>query len=258
MTSSKPRPPRTRTRRPATTAAAGTPTLAELRARARDLGIRGFSRMPRDELERELAAHGQSPQPPQAAAATAPAAGAAPAAATAPAPKTAAAAGPAPVLHEDIDRLPPPREPQLGLLAQRPGVVQAYWVLPPELTHMLPPLRLRLLRAGAPHEAPIAELPLAAGSGQHYFHIAEDVDPGSVYLELGYYDSGQRFVNAIGSRLAHVPSLYAAQPAASDSRFRALHLHAGGFERDGRLGWDASITSPAAPFSAPSSPPFNR
>lgn len=84
-----------------------------------------------------------------------------------------------------------------------------------------------------------------------------------MYLQLGYYDSNRQFVNAIGRSLARVPSLYAARhdPGStplSEAQFRDLYLRTGGSERGGQLGWSASTSSPAAPFSAPSSAPFNR
>ena len=265
MTPPTPRRPKTRRAKPAATTPAAL-TVAQLRELAQKLGVRGYSRMRKDELEQELAARGQitAPQPTAAAVTTTHAttrtpAPAQPSAAAVMAPSRA----PAATLNEHIDQLPQAREPQLGLLPQRPGVVQAYWVLPLELTRSLPPLQLRLMRVDTPHDPLIAEMPVAAGSGHHYFNIADDIDPGAVYLQLGYYDSGRQFVNAIGRSLARVPSLYAAredQPGAqlSEAQFRALYLRAGGFEHGERLGWSASTSSPAAPFSAPSSPPFNR
>lgn len=247
MTPSIPRRPKTR--RPSPAAKPAALTVAQMRELARELGVRGYSRLRKDELERELAALGQLP-------------GAAPAQPAATATPAAAKAAAAPI-SEDTDRLPEPRDPQLGLLPQRPGVVQAYWVLPLELTRTLPPLHLRLLRADTDRDPLIAELPVAAGRGHHYFQFADDIDPGAVYLQLGYYDSNRQFVNAIGRSLARVPSLYAARhdPGSaqmSEAQFRALYLHAGGSERGGQLSWGTSTSSPAAPFSAPSSAPFNR
>lgn len=261
-----PTPRRPRTRRPGAAAKPASPTVAQMRELARELGVRGYSRLRKDELERELAARGRIPETtakPSPPAATTPRSAPAPGQPAATAARTETSAPPT-ALTEDIDRLPQARELQLELLPQRPGVVQAYWVLPLDATRSLPPLRLRLLRADTDRDPLIAELPVAAGSGHHYFHLDDDIDPGALYLQLGYYDSSRQFVNAIGRSLARVPSLYAARrdPRAtslSEAQFRALYLRSGGAEHGGRLGWrGVSTSSPAAPFSAPSSPPFNR
>lgn len=268
-------------------------TLAELRALARKLGLTGYARLRKDELQRLLAQHehkepAASPTPPAVAnaarraqpgaasagteavggtakqepisrpAAAPPASGPTPdaeqrveSAKFAFAPPGVRVTEPTPVadLGEDIDRLPEITSPLLSLLPQKPGVLHGYWVVPPDYTTPAKPLRLRLAHLRDGEGTPLEELPLLSLRGHWYFHVAEAVELGALYLQLGYYDAGGRFVSAIQRGIARIPSLYASERTdrlwwVSEERFRAMYLRAGGFARGTQFGWAASISSP--------------
>jgi hypothetical protein len=150
-------------------------------------------------------------------------------------------------LREEIDRLPPPAESVLYLLPQKPGILHAYWVLAPGLPTNL---RLRLCRFAETGLEIIEEIPLPAASGQWYFHVGEENEPGMYYVHLGHYDARGDFITAIRRGIARIPGIYASERTdrlwwISDAQFRAMYLRAGGFVRGARLGWAASIGSPA-------------
>lgn len=161
-------------------------------------------------------------------------------------------------LDEDIEQLPPVTEPMLCLLPQKPGVLHGYWLVPPDAVPDLKAIKLRLGRiAGDTYEI-IQEIPLPHERGHWYFHLDESADVGAVYLQLGYYEPGGRFVTATRRGVARIPSLYASERTdrlwwVSEEQFRAMYRRAGGFVRGQRLGWAASISSPGGAPRAPSS-----
>ncbi len=161
-------------------------------------------------------------------------------------------------LGEDLDQLPPVTEPMLCLLPQKPGVLHGYWLVPPDTVPDMNAIKLRLGRiAGDTYEI-IQEIPLPHERGHWYFHLDESADVGAVYLQLGYYEPGGRFVTATRRGVARIPSLYASESTdrlwwVSEEQFRAMYQRAGGFVRGQRLGWAASISSPGGAPGAPSS-----
>lgn len=281
-------------------------TLKELRAAARTRGLRGYSKLPRTELEKLLSRSGPSANavpekpgkenPKKAAASgksgatirrmksTIPArvknASAVPPAKTAtPAEKAPAApkwkwadvrspeeeerverakfatnpagqSSPAATdLNEDIDKLPPLTEPMLCLLPQKPGVMHGYWVAPPGTAPSAQSLKLRFGRIANDVFEILEEIPLSRERGHWYFRVDESADIGAVYLQLGYYETDGRFVNAIRRGIARVPSLYASEKTdrlwwVSEEQFQTMYRRAGGKISGPRPGWTASIGSP--------------
>lgn len=250
-------------------------TLKELRAQARELGIKGYSKLRKAELERLIAAerarYGKT-KPQDRPAQRAPEL----AETRAPRPvgvneeqrvETAKyAVGPAGVtvpphpitagLTEEIDRLPPIVEPRLQLLPQKPGILHAYWRLAPGTLARQHGLKLRLCRARHGGLEVVEEIVLPGDGGHWYFHVPEESEPGAYYAQLGYYSAGGEFVSAFRRAIARIPSLYASTRIdrrwwMSDEQFRAMYLRAGGFLREARLGWAGSIGSPAYRAVAP-------
>lgn len=151
-------------------------------------------------------------------------------------------------LQEDIDQLPPPRQPQLTLLPQKPGVLHAYWALAPGQAARLAQLRLRLCRLADDALEVIEEITLPADRGLWYFHVPEDAEPGAWCVHLGHYDAAGHFVSAIERAIARIPTLYASGEndrrwRVSEAQFRAMYLRAGGVVRGRRLGWPGGISS---------------
>jgi len=158
-------------------------------------------------------------------------------------------------LNEDIDILPSVTEPTLCLLPQKPGVLHGYWIVPPNSIPNPQSLKLRLGRIARDTFEIFDEISLPDVRGRWYFHVDGSADVGAVYLQLGYYDPGGRFVTATRRGIARIPSLYASDRIdrlwwVSEEQFRAMYHRAGGHVRGPRLGWAASISSPGgAPFS---------
>ncbi len=151
-------------------------------------------------------------------------------------------------LQEDIDQLPAPRQPQLTLLPQKPGVLHAYWALAPGQAARLAQLRLRLCRLADDALEVIEEITLPAGRGLWYFHVPEDAEPGAWCVHLGHYDAAGHFVSAIERAIARIPTLYASGEkdrrwGVSEAQFRAMYLRAGGVVRGKRLSWPGSFSS---------------
>jgi Rho termination factor, N-terminal domain len=266
-------------------------TLKELRALAKAKGLKGYSKLTKDELlglltgKRAQAAPEKKPVP---AAKKAGARKAARPAAAAPLPAQTDTAVPAiedrigseeeriehakfavvprgvgyaeprfvPDLNEDIDNLPIIAEPMLALLPQKPGVLHAYWRLPTEAMTAGRTLKLRLGCLVGDMFQIIEEVGVPQASGHWYFHIDDSVDYGAIYLQLGFYEADGRFITAFNRAIARIPSLYASRRTdrywwISDEQFRAMYLRAGGYLAGVRLGWAASISSPGAPPGAP-------
>jgi hypothetical protein len=154
--------------------------------------------------------------------------------------------------EEDIEHLPPISAPLLCLLPQKPGVLLGYWVLPPGRSLPDKSLKLRLAHLTDAGIGVLDEVSLPGPHGYWYFHVADDLNVGHVYLQLGYYTPDNRFVSAIERGIARVPSLYASSHTdrrwwVSEDTFRAMYQRAGGFVRDTRLGWAGSASSPGGP-----------
>lgn len=254
-------------------------SLKELRAQARALGIKGYSKLRKAELERLIAAQRarnteakpqgrpERPAPKTVKAGARRPAGPASGVNEEQRVETAKyAVGPAGVavpahpitagLIEDIDRLPPIAEPLLHLLPQKPGILHAYWRLAPGTLARQNGLKLRLCRARDGGIEIIEELALPGDGGHWYFHVPEEIEPGAYYAQLGYHTPGGEFVSAFCRAIARIPSLYASSRIdrrwwTSDDQFRAMYLRAGGFLREARLGWAGSIGSPPYRAAAP-------
>ncbi len=150
-------------------------------------------------------------------------------------------------LREDIDLLPALHQPFLCLLPQKPGILHAYWVLPPGFD--VGRTRLRLCHAADDALEIVEEIELPGGRGQWYFHIPEGHDTGAWCVHLGHYDAAGRFVSSIERAVARIPSLYATGNIdrrwwLSEAQFRAMYLRAGGIVRTGQLAWTGSVSSP--------------
>jgi len=253
-------------------------TLEQLRARAKALGLKGYSKLKKAALE-HLLKQSESGALKSAVAVSETAVARAPASAPArvpPEPETQSAFEAAPVesaeeriesakyavvapgmtpgaprpgdLNEDIERLPALRRPQLALLPQKPGVLHACWALPAGFGVPLEHLRLRLCRLEAGSVAVLGEIPLPAARGHWYYHVSTDPDAVERYgVHLGYYD-GDRFVSAMEHAIARIPALYASSALdrrwrVSEAQFRAMYLRAGGVAHGARLGWANSFSS---------------
>ena len=161
-------------------------------------------------------------------------------------------------LNENINDLPPVNEPMLCLLPQKPGVLHGYWVMPSGTIPNSQALKLRLGRIARDSFEIIDEITLPHERGHWYFRVNEAADIGAVYLQLGYYEPGGRFVNAIRRGIARIPSLHASERTdrlwwVSEEQFRTMYRRAGGYVHGPRLGWAASISSPGGAPGAPSS-----
>ena len=161
-------------------------------------------------------------------------------------------------LNEDINNLPTVHEPMLCLLPQKPGVLHGYWVLPPGTTPPSQTLKLRLGRIAGDAFEIFDEVTLPHERGHWYFHVDNAAEIGAVYLQLGYYEPGGRFVTATRRGIARIPSLKASERTdrlwwVSEEQFRSMYLRAGGYVHGPRLGWVASIGSPGGAPGAPSS-----
>lgn len=143
--------------------------------------------------------------------------------------------------EEDLDLLPPIAMPMLALLPQKPGVLHAYWVLPPD--HWRPQLHLRLARVIAGRVQVLHEFVLPASRGHWYFHVSDSLRFDDLYAELGRYDAQGRFEPQGPRSRAHLPNLYPAGEGHYTQLFRELYLRAGGIEREGRLLWPGAVSS---------------
>jgi hypothetical protein len=226
-------------------------TVDELRTLARALGLKGYSKLRKDELVRLLAERQPVVAPPPiAAAAMAPSRQQAPpiprpralrAAAAIGCPEPAARLQPhaaAPLGAEeriesakfalaqpDVALSQPSPGADLGEDIERLPALRAprLALLPqkPGILHAywaLPdvvgrPLRLRLGRIADDELQIIEEIALPATGEQWYFHLPEALDAGEFFVHLGYYETDGRFVSALERAIARLPSLYASQRA---------------------------------------------
>lgn len=161
-------------------------------------------------------------------------------------------------LGEDIDRLPALTEPALCLLSQKPGVLYAYWLLPPGESDRSD-YKLRLCRSTAEALQVYEEIPVPVERGGWYFQVPENVGGLEVFVQLGYYQDG-KFIAAQWQSTARLPSLYASTRTdhrwwISDEDFARMYAAGGGVVAGARrYGWSGSTSSPAAAPGAPSSP----
>lgn len=151
-------------------------------------------------------------------------------------------------LGEDIDRLPNLHRSTLVLLPQKPGVLHAYWSLPPGATRE-PSLQLRLCRAANGELDVQHEATVSAARGHFYFSVPDDFASHEAVVQLGYY-RGKKFVSAIDRGVARIPSLYASARTdrwwwISEADFRRMYLSSGGEQRGRALRWAGSIGSPS-------------
>ncbi|MEK6771256.1 MAG: hypothetical protein AABY62_06425 [Pseudomonadota bacterium] len=151
-------------------------------------------------------------------------------------------------LGENLEHLPSASEPVICLLPQKPGLLHAYWALPPPLPAPLGELRLRLGRLAAEGVEIVEEIGLSSARGHWYFHVPDSVSSGDYYLHLGSYRD-KNFVTAIRRGIARAPRLFASAEIdrrwwIDDDRFREMYLRAGGVLRLGRLAWPGSASSP--------------
>ena len=156
-------------------------------------------------------------------------------------------------LGEDIDHLPPLRIPSLSLLPQQPGILQAYWHLQAGHLQQQPGLRLRLCYLAQQTLHTLDELALSEEQGHWYFHIDPALEAAEVYVQLGHYGADGEFHSAMEHAAVRLPRLTASRR--HDSRwwlseidFRHLYLRSGGrLLASGELGWlgggPSSVTS---------------
>lgn len=256
-------------------------TLDQLRKLARSLGIKGYSKLRKQELAQQII-HTQAKTSAAGTASTVktPSASKAVRAATPakPSPREARPGPPPPQgigdeeqvenakfavtppglespraesaadLGEDIDRLPEIDEPVVRLLAQQPGVLHGYWVLPPGAVARQADLKLRLSVVAGDALALLEEFDVTQDRGNWYFHVDQTLSGAEVYLQLGHYDANRQFVSTIRRGTARIPNLYAANDIdrqwwVSEERFRTMYLRSGGFARGEKLGWPGSSSS---------------
>jgi hypothetical protein len=162
----------------------------------------------------------------------------------------------APDLGEDIDRLPEIRGPLLCLLPQKPGVLHGYWMLPASSINATRSAQLRLATYSGSKLTILEEHPVHTERGHWYFNVEEDVEIGTVYLQLGRYQPNGEFVSIIQRGVARIPTLYASMQTdrlwwVSDAQFREMYRRAGGLVGDRPLGWAGSTSSPGGPLAWP-------
>jgi len=112
-------------------------------------------------------------------------------------------------LREPIDHLPAQRHSALFLLPQKPGVLHASWQLGNGELGKHRDLILRLSVLQGEVLHILEDVPVRTARGHWYFHVPAALDHAQAYLAIGYEHKGQ-FVSAIAQGIARIPSLYAA------------------------------------------------
>ena len=158
-------------------------------------------------------------------------------------------------LGEDLDALPPVHGPKLTLLAQKPGVLHAYWSLEPGRTARQPGLLLRLSYVTEQTAAIIEEAPLPSDYGHWYFHVDPAMPGTEVYLQLGHYAEDGEFITAIRHGAVRLPRLGASSYTdrnwwVSDEDFRRMYLRSGGLLRGDKLTWPGGVSSPGGAITS--------
>lgn len=232
-------------------------TVAELRAMARQLGLKGYTQLRKAELVRELKRAGATPQAAPVRknpARKKPKRGVSKKAVSvsSPMPPTQVPK-PAGAIREDIEQLPPPpADAVLCVLPQKPGVIYVYWILGGNLTTRPPNAMLRLVSEHDGSIQVLAQIPLPAIAGDHYFHTDIRQEPGDVHAEIGSYAADGTFHASLRRNVAGIPSVKTLSTesvprTAVDQRFRELYQHAGAPVTESALGWDGSVSSEQLP-----------
>lgn len=152
-------------------------------------------------------------------------------------------------LGEDIDTLPDLRKARISLLPQKPGILHAFWSVAPEQLARQPELCLRLSFLQQQTIVVLQEAPLSHAQGHWYFHVDPNLMASEVYLQLGHYSADGEFHTDIERGIVRLPRLSASSAIdarwwLSESDFRRMYLRSGGrLLPGGKLAWSGGAGS---------------